>query len=191
MLNFKTCEAARLARDPFYDGVFFVGVTTSKIYCRTICPVRQPLAKNVDYFPSASAAEAQGYRPCLRCRPEAAPKSAAWNGTEASVSRALKLIDEGALDVGNVTALANRLGMSERHLSRLFTQYVGASPLQTARTVRLQRSKRLLDTSNLKIAEVAFEAGFGSVRQFNESFRDKYKCAPSHYRRKREDTAHR
>jgi AraC family transcriptional regulator, regulatory protein of adaptative response / methylated-DNA-[protein]-cysteine methyltransferase len=191
MLNFKTCEAARLARDPSYDGVFFVGVTTSQIYCRTICPVRQPLTKNVVYFPSASAAEAQGYRPCLRCRPETAPKSAAWKGTQSTVSRALKLIDKGALDEGNVTSLANRLGISERHLSRLFEKHVGESPLQTARTVRLQRSKRLLDTTNLKIAEVAFQAGFGSVRQFNESFRDKYKCAPSHYKSERKVTVSR
>lgn len=161
MLDFKICEAARLARDPRFDGAFFVGVTTSRIYCRTVCPVRQPLAKNVTYFPSAFAAEAQGYRPCLRCRPEAAPKSAAWKGTQATVSRALKLIDEGALDEGSVALLAERLGIGERHLTRLFAQHVGASPLQTARTVRLQRAKRLLDKSDLRITEVAFQAGLG------------------------------
>lgn len=183
MLAFETCEAARLSRDPIFDGVFFVGVKTSRIYCRTICPVRQPLSKNVVYFPTAAAAEAQGYRPCLRCRPEAAPQSAAWKGTQATVSRALHLIEQGALDDGSVKHLADRLGIGERHLSRLFTRHVGASPIQTARTVRLQRAKRLLDTCELKMSEVAFQAGFGSVRQFNASFLEKYRCSPSQYHR--------
>jgi len=184
MLNFQICDAARLARDPVYDGVFFVGVRTSRIYCRTICPVRQPLAKNVVYFQTASAAEVEGYRPCLRCRPETAPKSAAWNGTQSTVSRALKLIDDGALDEGSVKQLSERLGIGARHLSRLFAKHVGASPLQTARTVRLQRAKRLLDNIDLKISEVAFQAGFASIRQFNATFADKYRLSPSHYRKK-------
>ncbi|SFJ94149.1 bifunctional transcriptional activator/DNA repair enzyme AdaA [Celeribacter neptunius] len=185
MLAFETCEAARLSRDPSFDGVFFVGVTTSRIYCRTICPVRQPLSKNVTYFQTASAAEAQGYRPCLRCRPEAAPDSAAWKGTQATVSRALQLIAQGALDEAGVKHLADRLGIGERHLSRLFARHVGASPMQTARTMRLQRAKRLLDACDLKISEIAFQSGFGSVRQFNASFSEKYRCSPSQYRRKR------
>ncbi len=184
MLNFQTCETARLGRDPDFDGVFFVGVKTSRIYCRTICPVRQPLTKNVLYFPTAPAAEAEGYRPCLRCRPEAAPHSAAWSGTQATVSRALKLIDQGALDEGNVKHLADRLGIGERHLSRLFQTHVGASPIQTARTVRLQRAKRLLDESDLKIATIAFQAGFGSIRQFNATFVQTYRVSPSQYRKK-------
>mgnify|MGYP001985436259 FL=1 len=185
MLDFQTCETARLARDPKYDGVFFVGVTTSKIYCRTVCPVRQPLAKNVAYFPTAAAAEAKGYRPCLRCRPESAPQSPAWNGTLSTVVRAIRLIETGALNGGHVGALAERLGISERHLSRLFRKHVGASPLQTARTLRLQHAKRLLDTSELKIADIAFEAGFGSVRQFNATFAEKYRSVPSRYRARR------
>ncbi|WP_083607848.1 bifunctional transcriptional activator/DNA repair enzyme AdaA [Thalassospira sp. TSL5-1] len=184
MLSFEICEAARLARDPTFDGVFFVGVTTSKIYCRTVCPVRQPLRKNVVYFPTAPAAEAQGFRPCLRCRPESAPRSAAWNGTLATVFRALKLIEEGALNRGNIGELAERLGIGERHLSRLFQKHIGATPLQSARTMRLQCAKRLLDTSDLKIADIAFEAGFGSIRQFNDTFLQKYRCTPSFYRRK-------
>ena len=189
MLDFQTCEAARLARDPRFDGAFFVGVTTSKIYCRTVCPVRQPLSKNVVYLPTASAAEAKGYRPCRRCRPEAAPRSAAWNGTLSTVSRALKLIEDGALNEANIHALAERLGIGERHLSRLFARHVGATPLQTARTSRLQRAKRLLDESDLKIAEVAFQAGFGSVRQFNATFAENYRCSPSQYRKKRPNPA--
>ena len=156
MLSFETCEAARLARDPRYDGVFFIGVTTSRIFCRTICPVRQPLSKNVTYFPTAAAAEAQGFRPRLRCRPESVPCSAAWNGTLSTVTRALRLIGEGALDGGSIGALAERLGIGERHLSRLFHHHVGASPVQTARTVLLQRAKRMLDETDLKIADVAF-----------------------------------
>jgi len=184
MLDIEECDAARLARDPKFDGVFFVGVTTSRIYCRTICPVRQPLAKNVTYFPTASAAEAEGYRPCLRCRPETAPKSAAWNGTLTTVSRAVKLIEDGALDNGSVEGLSDRLGIGERHLSRLFKKHIGASPIQTARTVRLQRAKRLLDDSDLKIADIALQSGFGSIRQFNACFADTYRCSPSGYRKK-------
>lgn len=187
MLSFQVCETARLARDPAFDGVFFVGVKTSKIYCRTICPVRQPLTKNVVYFPTAPAAEAKGYRPCLRCRPETAPRSAAWNGTLSTALRALKLIEEGVLNEGSIQDLAERLGIGERHLSRLFKKHVGATPLQAARTVRLQRAKRFLDESDLKIAEVAFEAGFGSVRQFNATFLEKYRCTPSQYRGKRDN----
>ncbi|MBP0616756.1 bifunctional transcriptional activator/DNA repair enzyme AdaA [Jiella mangrovi] len=185
MLDFQTCEAARLSRDPRFDGVFFVGVKTSKIYCRTVCPVRQPLAKNVVYLPTASAAEAKGFRPCRRCRPETAPRSAAWNGTMSTVARALKLIEEGALNEAGVAAFAERLGIGERHLSRLFARHVGATPLQAARNSRLKQAKRLLDESDLKIAEIAFQAGFGSVRQFNATFAAKYRCSPSRYRKER------
>ena len=184
MLTYEICEAARLARDPRYDGVFFVGVKSSRIYCRTVCPVRQPRPDNVAYFPTASSAEASGYRPCLRCRPETAPHSPAWNGTRTTVDRAVKLIEQGALDEGSVTDLAERLGIGERHLSRLFKTHVGASPVQTARTVRLQRAKRLLDDSDLKISDVAFQAGFGSIRQFNAAFAETYRFSPSRYREK-------
>ncbi|KZL05486.1 Bifunctional transcriptional activator/DNA repair enzyme AdaA [Pseudovibrio axinellae] len=184
MIDFQRCEKARLSRDPCFDGIFFVGVKTSRIYCRTVCPVRQPLTKNVVYFPSAPAAEAANYRPCLRCRPEAAPNSPAWNGTLTSVQRALKLIDSGALDNGSVSQLAEKLGIGERHLSRLFKQHIGASPLQSARTVRLQRAKRLLDSSNAKISEIAYQAGFGSVRQFNALFLETYRHSPTQYRNK-------
>ncbi|WP_038181496.1 bifunctional transcriptional activator/DNA repair enzyme AdaA [Vibrio rhizosphaerae] len=184
MLDFATCDKARLERDPQYDGVFFVAVITSKIYCRTVCPVRQPLSKNVTYFQTASAAEAAGYRPCLRCRPETAPFSPAWNGTLTTVKRAMRLIDEGALDGTSVAVFAARLGVGSRHLSRLFQQHVGASPVQVARTKRLQKAKRMLDNTDLKISSIAFQAGYGSLRQFNACFLEKYRLSPSQYRKK-------
>lgn len=183
MLDFDLCNAARLRRDPDFDGVFFTAVRTTGIYCRPVCPVKQPLARNVIYYPSAAAAEAAGYRPCLRCRPETAPFSPAWNGTKTTVVRAMKLIEEGALDEDDISELAARLGIGPRHLSRLFRRHVGASPTQTAQTFRLQRAKRLLDETTLPIAEVAGRAGFKSIRRFNDAFSRLYRRSPSDYRR--------
>lgn len=185
MLDFDTCEAARQRRDPAYDGVFFIAVRTTGIYCRPVCPVRQPLTRNVTYYPSAAAAERAGYRPCLRCRPETAPFCAAWKGTQVTVERALRLIEEGALDTGSVEDLAGRLGVGPRHLSRLFDRHVGASPLQTAKTLRIQRAKRLLNDSDLPMAQVARRAGFGSVRRFNAAFAELYGRPPSALRKAR------
>jgi len=170
MLDFETCNAARLKRDPAFDGRFVTAVRTTKIYCRPVCPVKQPLQKNVGYYPTAAAAEQAGYRPCLRCRPEAAPFCAAWKGTRTTVERALNLIENGALDSGTVEGLAGRVGVGSRHLSRLFAAHIGASPMQTAQTLRLARAKRLLDGTALPIAQIAFKAGFGSVRRFNAAF---------------------
>lgn len=153
------------------------------IYCRPVCPVKQPLTKNVSYYPTAAACERAGYRPCLRCRPETAPFSPAWNGTRTTVDRALKLIADGALDHGSVDALAERLGVGVRHLSRLFAVHVGASPLQTAQTMRIGRAKRLLDETALPIGTVALEAGFGSIRRFNAAFSSLYGRPPSSIRR--------
>jgi AraC family transcriptional regulator of adaptative response/methylated-DNA-[protein]-cysteine methyltransferase len=184
MLDFEICNAARLRRDPAYDGVFFTAVKTTGVYCRPVCPVKQPLTRNVAYYPSAAAAERDGYRPCLRCRPETAPFCAAWNGTRTTVERALRLIEQGALDHDSVEALAERMGIGARHLSRLFRRYVGASPLQTARTMRLRRAKRLLNDTDLPIAEIAHRAGFGSVRRFNAAFLELYKRPPSQLRRR-------
>ncbi|MDF1734696.1 MAG: Ada metal-binding domain-containing protein [Minwuia sp.] len=182
MLDFDTCNAARLRRDPAYDGRFFTAVRTTRIYCRPVCPVKQPLTRNVSYFPSAAAAERAGYRPCLRCRPETAPFSAAWNGTRTTVSRALRLIEDGALDAGTVPELADRLGVGTRHLSRLFACHVGASPVQVARTVRIQRAKRLLAESELPMTEIALRSGFGSLRRFNAAFSELYGRPPSSLR---------
>jgi AraC family transcriptional regulator of adaptative response / DNA-3-methyladenine glycosylase II len=183
MLDFDTCNAARLRRDPTYDGVFFTAVRTTGIYCRPVCPVKHPLTRNVSYYPSAAAAERAGYRPCLRCRPETAPFSPAWNGTRTTVERALRLIEEGALDTGTVEALAARLGVGARHLSRLFSAHLGASPKQVAQTLRMGRAKRLLDETALPITEVALKAGFGSVRRFNAAFLALYGRPPSSLRR--------
>ncbi len=182
MLDFETCNAARLRRDPSFDGKFFTAVITTKIYCRPVCPVKHSQTKNVSYYSTAAAAERAGYRPCLRCRPETAPFCAAWNGTRTTVERALGLIDKGALDTGNVNDLADRLGVGARHLSRLFARHVGASPLQTAQTLRIGRAKKLLDTTALPITEIAFQAGFGSVRRFNAAFAKLYDRTPSSVR---------
>ena len=133
MLDPSECERARVARDRRYDGRFFTGVRTTKIYCRPVCPVRPAQAKNVMFFPSAAAAEAAGFRPCLRCRPETAPFSPAWKGTRTTVERALRMIQGGALDEDGVEALAVRLGIGARHLGRLFQKHIGASPLQVAK----------------------------------------------------------
>ncbi len=183
MLDFETCNQARLRRDPAFDGRFFIGVTTTGIYCRPICPVRQPLTQNVCFYPTAAAAERAGYRPCLRCRPETAPFSPAWKGTQSTVARALRLIEEGVLDHGSVGDLAGSLGIGPRHLARLFRRHVGASPTRTAKTMRLQRAKRLLNGSDLAITDIAFQSGFRSVRRFNAAFSELYGRSPSSLRR--------
>jgi AraC family transcriptional regulator, regulatory protein of adaptative response / methylated-DNA-[protein]-cysteine methyltransferase len=183
MLDFDTCNEARLRRDPAFDGKFFTAVRTTKIYCRPVCPVKHPLTRNVSYYATAAAAEQAGYRPCLRCRPETAPFCAAWKGTQTTVERALKLIEDGALDSASVAALADRLGVGTRHLSRLFRDHIGASPLQTAQTMRIGRGKRLLDETALPITEIAFQSGFGSVRRFNAVFQALYGRSPSSIRR--------
>ncbi len=183
MLDFNTCNEARMRRDPAFDGKFFTAVRTTGIYCRPVCPVKHPLTKNVSYYPTAAAAEQAGFRPCLRCRPETAPFCAAWNGTRTTVERALRLIENGALDNETVYDLAERLGVGTRHLSRLFADHVGASPLQTAQTLRIGRAKRLLDETALPITEIAFKAGFGSVRRFNAAFLKLYGRPPSSIRK--------
>ncbi|MCT4654854.1 MAG: helix-turn-helix domain-containing protein [Cohaesibacter sp.] len=185
MLDFEKCDAARWRRDPAFDGRFFTGVKTTGIYCRPVCPVKQPLTKNVDYYPSAAAAEAAGFRPCLRCRPETAPFSPAWQGTKTSVERALRLIKEGAIDHGTIAELADRLGIGERHLGRLFQKHLGASPGQVARTMRLQRAKRLLDDTDLPVTDIALQAGYGSIRRFNAACKEVYSKTPTELREAR------
>ncbi|MDO9637759.1 MAG: Ada metal-binding domain-containing protein [Pseudotabrizicola sp.] len=183
MLDFDTCNDARLRRDPEFDGVFFTAVRTTGIYCRPVCPVKQPLTRNVSYYPTAAAAERAGYRPCLRCRPETAPFCPAWQGTRTTVERALKKIADGALDRGSVEALAAGLGVGSRHLSRLFVQHIGASPVQMAQTLRVARAKRLLDETGLPLSDIAFQAGFGSIRSFNAAFLKLYGRSPNGLRR--------
>ena len=175
-------EQARLSRDVRFDGRFFVGVRTTGIYCRPICPATPPKNENVSFYPTAAAAGEAGYRPCLRCRPECAPGTPAWEGTSTTVQRGLRLIADGALDDGNIEALSERLGVSSRHLRRLFTRHIGASPVAVAHTQRLHLAKRLIDQSTLPLADVAIAAGFGSTRRFNDAFRKTYGRTPRELR---------
>jgi AraC family transcriptional regulator, regulatory protein of adaptative response / DNA-3-methyladenine glycosylase II len=181
-LDRAVCDRARRSRDARFDGRFFIAVTSTRVYCRPICPARAPRDENVRYFATAAAAEAAGFRPCLRCRPEASPGSPAWCGTSGVVSRALRLIDEGALDDAGVEALAERLGVTGRHLRRLFVQHLGASPLDVALTRRSHFAKKLLDETDLPLHQVAVASGFGSVRRFNSQIRKTYQRTPTELR---------
>jgi len=174
------CYRALCTRDARFDGRLFVGVKTTGVYCRPICPARTPRRENVRFFPSAAAAQSAGFRPCLRCRPETSPDLGAWRGTSNTVARALGLIEAGALDEGDVEALADRLGVGERQLRRLFRQHLGASPVAVAQTRRVLLAKQLIHQTRLPMAEVAMASGFGSVRRFNETFQALYgPCAVS------------
>lgn len=184
-LNREVLDRARLSRDARFDGRFFIGVLSTGIYCRPICPAPTPKAENVRYFVSAASAAEAGFRPCLRCRPEAAPGTPAWVGTSATVSRGLRLIGEGALDENSVEALAERLGVTPRHLHRLFVKHLGAPPLAVAQTRRLHFAKKLIDETNLPMTQVALAAGFGSVRRFNGVVRKVYGRTPTELRRNR------
>lgn len=188
MLDARTCEDAMRRRDPAYDGVFFVGVRTTGIYCRPVCVARMPRPENVVFYPSAAAAEQAGFRPCLRCRPETSPFCPAWKGSRTTVERALRLIEDGALDRDGVETLAGRLGVGARHLSRLFQRHLGAPPLQVAKTRRLQRAKRLLDESDLPMAEIAVRAGFPNARRMSAAFAALYGEPPSALRRRARPT---
>jgi AraC family transcriptional regulator, regulatory protein of adaptative response / methylated-DNA-[protein]-cysteine methyltransferase len=182
-LDWETCDRARLARDPAFDGLFFTGARTTRIYCRPVCGVRPAKSENVRFFPTAAAAERAGFRPCLRCRPEATPGSPAWNGTATTVARGMRLIEEGFLDKASVAELADRLGIGPRHLLRLFLQHAGATPSEVAATRRVQAAKRLIDETAMPLSEIAFAAGFRSIRRFNDAFRTTYGRAPSSLRR--------
>jgi AraC family transcriptional regulator, regulatory protein of adaptative response / DNA-3-methyladenine glycosylase II len=182
-LDRRACERAARSRDPRFDGRFFIGVKTTGIYCRPICPAPAPRRENVTYYPTAAAAAAAGLRPCLRCRPEAAPGTPGWMGTSAIVSRALRLIGEGALDESGVEQLALRVGVTDRHLRRLFLAHLGATPLDVAITRRLHFAKKLIDETTLPFTEVALAAGFGSVRRFNGAIQRTYARTPSALRR--------
>src|SRR5262245_9966558 len=183
-LNPAVCYRAVQARDARYDGRFFTCVKTTGIYCRPICPARPPKIGNCRFVPTAAAAQAAGFRPCLRCRPESSPELDAWRGTEATVSRALKLIEAGALDGGDIASLAERLEIGERQLRRLFSRHVGAAPITVAQTRRVLLAKQLIHQTNLPMIEVALASGFGSVRRFNETFQQMYGRPPSDLRRR-------
>ena len=178
IMDAEVCYRAAKARDARFDGLFFTAVRTTGIFCRPVCPVRTPLRRNVEIFPNAAAARAAGYRPCLRCRPEVSPDSPVSAGTSTTVNRALRLIHEGALDNGSTARLAERLGLTDRHLRRLFLEHVGVPPIVVAETRRLLFAKKLITETNLRFAEIAFASGYGSLRRFNEAIRATYQRNP-------------
>ncbi|HEV2540445.1 MAG TPA: AlkA N-terminal domain-containing protein [Frateuria sp.] len=178
------CEQARLSRDARFDGLFFTAVTSTRIYCRPVCPAPSPKAANVRYYANAAAAEADGFRPCLRCRPELAPGHPAWHPGEHVVARALKLIDGGALAEGSLEGLAGRVGVGARQLRRLFVEHLGAPPLRVHTTRRLLFAKQLLTETALPVTEVALASGFGSLRRFNAAFTQANRIAPRELRRR-------
>jgi len=182
-LDPEVCRRARLSRDPRFDGEFYLAVLTTGIYCRPVCPARAPAEQNVRYYRSAVEAARDGYRPCLRCRPESAPNSAAWQGTGTTVRRALQLIEQGALNNGTLPELAARLGVGERYLRKLFQRELGVSPVALALNQRLLFAKKLLAETSLPVTQVAFAAGFGSVRRFNSAIDAHFRLAPTALRR--------
>ncbi|WP_231733134.1 MULTISPECIES: AlkA N-terminal domain-containing protein [unclassified Phenylobacterium] len=185
-MDFEACRRAFVTRDPRFDGRIFGAVKTTGIYCRPICPARTPKPQNMTFYPTAAAAQEAGYRPCLRCRPEASPDLGAWRGTSNTVSRALALIEGGAMDTGDVDALAGRLGVGERQLRRLFRQHLGASPVAVAQTRRVLLAKQLIQETRLPMGEVALASGFGSVRRFNETFQQLFGRPPGALRRSKQ-----
>lgn len=191
MIDDDICYRALGQRDARFDGRFFTAVRTTGIYCRPICPAPTPKRGNCSFYPSAAAAEQAGFRACRRCRPEAAPGSPAWAGIETTVHRALRLIEEGALDSGSVERLAERLGVGDRHLRRLFIDRLGATPSAIAHTQRLHLAKRLVETTDLPMTDVAAAAGFQSLRRFNDAFAKRFRQPPSRLRREErlDDTA--
>jgi AraC family transcriptional regulator of adaptative response / DNA-3-methyladenine glycosylase II len=183
-MKYSTTELyrAHLAKDSRFDGKFFVAVKTTKIYCRPICPAKKAKLENLEFYIHAYQAEAAGYRPCLRCRPETAPGSAAWIGTSATVRRALRIMENSALTELSINNLATKLGIGERWLRELFQQQLGASPQTILLAKKLDIAKNLLENSTLSITDIAFSSGFQSVRRFNDAFKIKFKRTPSDFR---------
>ena len=182
-LDWQTCSRARLTRDARFDGKFYIGVLTSGVYCRPICPARTAKEENVRYYSTAAAAAEAGFRPCLRCRPECCPGTPAWLGTPSTVARALRLIGETGLEDGGVELLAERLGVGSRHLRRLFLRHLGATPSAVAQTRRLHFAKKLIDETHLPMFQIAEASGFGCVRRFNASIQKVYSRTPTQIRK--------
>lgn len=182
MIDADQCWRVVERRDARFDGRFIVAVATTQIYCRPSCPATTPRRKNVRFYPSAAAAQQAGFRACRRCRPDAAPGSPEWNIRADAVARAMRLIADGVVDRDGVGGLASRLGYSERHVTRLVTEELGAGPLAIARAQRAQIARTLLETTDLKITDVAFAAGFASVRQFNDTVREVFAATPTELR---------
>lgn len=187
MLDPKICQKARLSRDARFDGKFYTAVKTTGIYCRTICPVYPPKEENVLYFTSAIECANAGFRPCLRCRPDSAPNSPAWKGVNATLDRAVRLINDGSLQEHSLEQLATRLGIGDRHLRQLFKKHLGISPKSYALYQQCLFAKQLLHQTKLPITQIALASGFGSVRRFNDCFKNQLKLTPSKMRKSRED----
>jgi AraC family transcriptional regulator of adaptative response / DNA-3-methyladenine glycosylase II len=183
-LDGATCYRALRARDARFDGRFFVAVSSTRIYCRPVCTVKPPRRENCRFYPSAAAAESAGYRPCLRCRPELAPGNASVDATSRVAQAAASLLEDRALDEDGLSAVASRLGITDRHLRRAFGAEFGVSPIEFAQTQRLLLAKRLLTDTVLPVTEVAFASGFGSLRRFNALFRQRYRLQPAQLRRR-------
>ncbi|GAA2406799.1 AlkA N-terminal domain-containing protein [Nonomuraea africana] len=182
MIEDEVAFAAMESRDPRFDGWFYVAVTTTGIYCRPSCPAVMPKPQHVRLFPTAAAAQVNGFRACRRCRPDAAPGSPEWNTRTDLVGRAMRLIADGIVDREGVAGLAARLGYSQRQVHRQLLAEVGAGPQALARTQRAQTARMLLEAGSLPVSDVAFAAGFASIRQFNETIRQVYAATPSRLR---------
>src|SRR5436309_10642124 len=179
------CERALVARDPRFDGIFFVGITSTQVYCRPTCPARVSHTERRRFFDSAASAERAGFRPCLRCRPELAPGRAPMDAVPRLARVAADRIGAGALNGHPVADLASELGVSARHLRRALEREVGVSPLELAQTHRLLFAKRLLADTSLPVTRIAFASGFQSLRRFNSVFRERYRLSPSALRQRR------
>lgn len=180
--DFERCYRLSDSRDPRYDGIFFIAATSTRLYCRPSCPARQPKRANVRFYPTAAAAQSAGFHACKRCRPDAAPGSPEWNWRGDRVARAMRLIGDGIVDREGVPGLAKRLGFSERHLRRLLSEQVGASPVALARAQRANTARLLIESTAMPFTDAAFAAGFHSVRQFNDTIRDVFASTPSEIR---------
>ncbi len=183
-IDSNLCYQALRTRDRRFDGRFFTAVTSTGIYCRPICPARTPKRSNVRFYACAAAAEEAGFRPCRRCHPETAPGTPAWEGTSAIVSRALRLISQGVLDENNVEVLAERVGIGDRHLRRLFLQHLGVAPVAVLRTQRLHLARQLIDETDMSMTGIAFAAGFNSIRRFNQAVLESFRESPTKLRHK-------
>jgi AraC family transcriptional regulator of adaptative response / DNA-3-methyladenine glycosylase II len=184
-LTHDACYRALATHDARFDGRFFVGVRSTGIYCRPVCTVRAPRRENCRFYPSAAAAEAAGFRPCLRCRPELAPGFAAVDASARIVQAAIGLIDAGFLEERGIEGLAGRIGVTSRHLRRVFEAELGVAPVAYAQTQRLLLAKRLLTDTALPVTEIAFASGFASVRRLNALFQSRYRMPPSRLRERR------
>ncbi len=182
-MNHQNLYAALKAHDSRFDGRFFVGISSTGIYCRPVCRVKTPLAKNCTFYPSAAAAELAGYRPCLKCRPELAPGHSCVDSASRLAGRAASIIEENRLVESNLSELAQRLGITDRHLRRIFVTEFGVSPVQYLQTCRLLLAKSLLTDTPLSVMQVAMSSGFGSMRRFNDLFKTHYRLTPTDLRK--------